>query len=86
MAAHPLQHLNSTLSETPRLLPNPLKSVVMQCVIPSNLDGNPSNLHLGAICLNLAEHVSQGSVVEVQSGLLTPLPFFFEFFCTFILL
>ena len=48
--------------DTLGLLPNPLKLVVMQRVIPDDLDGNPSNPRLGAVYLNLAEYVGQGSV------------------------
>ena len=48
--------------DTLGLLPNPLKLVVMQRVIPDDLDGNPSNPRLGAIYLNLAEYVGQGNV------------------------
>ena len=31
-------------------------------MIPDDLDGNPSNPRLGAVYLNLAEYVGQGSV------------------------
>jgi hypothetical protein len=48
--------------DTLGLLPNPLKLVVMQRVIPDDPDGNPSNPRLGAVYLNLAEYVGQGSV------------------------
>ena len=48
--------------DTLGLLPNPLKLVVMQRVIPDDLDGNPSNPRLGAVYLNLAGYVGQGSV------------------------
>ena len=48
--------------DTLGLLPNPLKLVVMQRVIADDLDRNPSNTRLGAVYLNLAEYVGQGSV------------------------
>ena len=48
--------------DTLGLLPNPLKLVVMQRVIPDDLDGNPSNPRLGAVYLNLAKYDGQGSV------------------------
>ena len=48
--------------DTMGLLPNLLKLVVMQRAIPDDLDGNQSNPHLGAVYLNLAEYVGQGSV------------------------
>ena len=48
--------------DTLGLLPNPLKLVVMQRVIPDDLDGNPSNPRFGAVYLDLAEFFGQGSV------------------------
>ena len=48
--------------DTLRLLPNPHKLVVMQPVISDDLDGNLSDPRLGAVYLNLAEYVGQGSV------------------------
>ena len=48
--------------DTLGLLPNPLKLVVMQRVIADDLDWNSSNTRLGAVYLNLAEYVGQGSV------------------------
>ena len=50
--------------DTLGLLPDPLKLLVMQCVIPDDLDGNPSNPCLGAVYLNLAEYVGQGSMEQ----------------------
>ena len=41
--------------DTLGLLPKALKLVVMQHVIPNDLDGNPSNPCLGAVYLKLAE-------------------------------
>ncbi|KAF8961459.1 N-terminal C2 in EEIG1 and EHBP1 proteins-domain-containing protein [Flammula alnicola] len=48
--------------ETSQILPNPLKLVVMQRVIPGDPQGSPQNPRLGAVYLNLAEYVGQGSV------------------------
>ena len=48
--------------ETSHILPNPLKLVVMQRVIPDDPDGSPQNPRLGAVYLNLAEYVGKGSV------------------------
>ena len=48
--------------ETSQILPNPLKLVVMQRVIPDDPDGSPQNPRLGAVYLNLAEYVGKGSV------------------------
>ena len=48
--------------ETSQIMPNPLKLVVMQRVIPDDPDGSPQNPRLGAVYLNLAEYVGQGSV------------------------
>lgn len=47
--------------ETSQILPNPLKLVVMQRVIAGDPHG-PQNPRLGAVYLNLAEYVGQGSV------------------------
>ena len=47
------------------LLPNLLELVVMQHMIPDDLDnmhGNPSNQCLGVVFLNLAEYIGQGSM------------------------
>lgn len=61
------QTLDTTLKfdidrENSNVLPNPLKLVVMQRVIPGDPNGNPQNPRLGAVYLNLAEYVGQGSV------------------------
>ena len=48
--------------ETYHILPNPLKLVVMQRVIPDDPDGSPQNPRLGAVYLNLAEYIGKGSV------------------------
>ena len=48
--------------ETHQILPNPLKLVVMQRVIPDDPDGSPQNPRLGAVYLNLAEYIGKGSV------------------------
>ena len=48
--------------ETSHILPNPLKLVVYQRVIPGQAHGNPQNPRLGAVYLNLAEYVGHGSV------------------------
>ncbi|KAF9531106.1 hypothetical protein CPB83DRAFT_849338 [Crepidotus variabilis] len=61
------QTLDTTLKfdidrESSHILANPLKLVVMQRVIPGDPHGNPQNPRLGAVYLNLAEYVGQGSV------------------------
>lgn len=48
--------------ETSQVLPCPVKLVVMQRVIPDDPDGPPQNPRLGAVYLNLAEYIGQGSV------------------------
>ncbi|KAF4612966.1 hypothetical protein D9613_010915 [Agrocybe pediades] len=48
--------------ETSQIMPNPLKLVVMQRVIPDDPHGSPQNPRLGAVYLNLAEYVGQGPV------------------------
>ena len=48
--------------ETSLILPNPLKLVVYQRIIPGHAHGNPQNPRLGAVYLNLAEYVGHGSV------------------------
>ncbi|KDR76955.1 hypothetical protein GALMADRAFT_210142 [Galerina marginata CBS 339.88] len=48
--------------ENSQVLPNPLKLVVMQRVIPDDPQGVPQNARLGAVYLNLAEYINQGSV------------------------
>jgi hypothetical protein len=48
--------------ETSHILPNPLKLVVVQRVVPGDPHGNPQNPRLGAVYLNLSEYVGQGSV------------------------
>ena len=48
--------------ETSQVLPRPVKLVVMQRVIPDDPDGPPQNPRLGAVYLNLAEYIGQGSV------------------------
>ena len=48
--------------ETSYILPNPLKLVVVQRVVPGDPHGNPQNPRLGAVYLNLSEYVGQGSV------------------------
>jgi hypothetical protein len=48
--------------ETSQVLPNPVKFVVMQRVIPEDPHGSPQNPRLGAVYLNLAEYINQGNV------------------------
>jgi len=48
--------------ETSQIMPNPLKLVVMQRVIPDDPHGSPQNPRLGAVYLNLAEYVGQGPI------------------------
>jgi hypothetical protein len=61
------QTLDTTLKfdidrETTHILPNPLKLVVVQRIVPGDPHGNPQNPRLGAVYLNLAEYVGQGNV------------------------
>lgn len=61
------QSLSTTLKfdidrETTHILPNPLKVVVVQRIVPGDPHGNPQNPRLGAVYLNLAEYVGQGNV------------------------
>ncbi|PPQ91992.1 hypothetical protein CVT25_004648 [Psilocybe cyanescens] len=48
--------------ESSLIQPSPLKLVVMQRVIPDDPRGSPQNPRLGAVYLNLAEYIGQGSV------------------------
>ncbi|KAF7972115.1 hypothetical protein HWV62_18826 [Athelia sp. TMB] len=73
---HPLQEHNVTFEQTLNvvvqmdvnrdtmdLLPNELKLVVMQRVIPGDIDA-PHNPRLGAVYLNLAEYANAGPVTR----------------------